>query len=192
MSDSFQKNNNLFVDLPRLQEIFEELRQGKHICQADGDIYFQISERHNDFTALFRQLGFELKKHRRGFYYFHHSSSNMSTQAEKIAVFMFMLIEHLADQGDNIEDALMNRQFAYSDLPHLSTDRYRAIMHQLEIIDEEDLHDVLKNMARIGVVDCINDSVFAFRSPVYRFLDICQEIATANKNEMTESAELNE
>lgn len=191
MSDSFQKKNNLFVDLPWLQEIFEELRQGKHICQADGDLYFQLCERHNDFTALFRQLGFELKKHRRGFYYFH-SSSNMSGQAEKIAVFMFMLIEHIADQGDNIEDALMNRQFPYSDLPHLSTDRYRAIMNQLEIMDEEGLRDVLRSMARIGVVDCINDSLFAFRSPVYRFLDICQEITTANKDETAESAELNE
>lgn len=170
------------VDLPGLQEIFEALRQGRHICQGDGKIYRQLSDHYNDFISLFRQLGFELKKHRRDFYYFH-SPNSMSGQSEKMAVFMFILIESLADQGLAIEDTLMNQQFAYGNLPHLATARYREIMNQLEITNEDALIGIVNSMSRLGFVVGINDASFAFQTPVYRFLDICQDIVQNRKSQ---------
>ena|SRR3989339_1559736 len=176
------EDTKAYINLPGLQEIFEALRQGRHICQGDGEIYRQLSERHDDFISLFSQLGFELKKHRRNFYYFH-SSNTMSGQSEKMAVFMFILIESIADQGHNIEDTLMNQQFTYGNLSHLTIARYREIMNQLEIFDENGLIGIVSSMARIGFVECINDISFAFRSPIYRFLDVCQDIAQNHKSQ---------
>lgn len=179
-----EQNNNSTTDLiqlPGLQEIFETLRQGRHICLADGRLYTQLSENYDAFGALFGQLGFDLKKHRRDFYYFH-SANSMSGQSEKMAVFMFILIEHIADKGLNIEDTLMNQQFAYAELPHLKNARYKAMMSQLEVLDEDGLVGIVTAMDRTGFAERLNDSLFAFRSPVYRFLDICQEFALQQRN----------
>jgi hypothetical protein len=171
-----------FTELPDLQEIFESLRQGRHICQLDGRIYHQLSENYNTYYALFDKLGFALKKHRREFYYFH-STNSMSVQSEKMAVFMFILIEYIADQGHNIEDTLMNQQFAFNQLPHLKNARYKNIMSQLNVLEEEDLINIISHMDRTGFAERLNDAYFAFRSPVYRFLDICQDISSKHKSD---------
>jgi hypothetical protein len=171
-----------FVELPGLREIFEALRLGRHICQPDGRIYNQLNENYDAYNALFAQLGFDLKKHRRDFYYFH-SPNSMSGQSEKMAVFMFILIEHIADKGHNIEETLMNQQFAYNQLPHLKNARYKNIMNQLDVLDEDGLIDIVANMDRTGFAEHLNDSSFAFRSPIYRFLDICQDISLKQKSD---------
>jgi len=182
MNKQDEINVRVFVELPSLQEIFEALRQGRHICQTDGHIYNHLNENYNAFNVLFGQLGFELKRHRRDFYYFH-SPNSMSGQSEKMAVFMFILIEHIADKGHNIEDTLMNQQFAYNQLPHLKNARYRGIMSQLDVLDEDNLINIVTNMERTGFAERLNDSLFAFRCPIYRFLDICQDISIKQKSD---------
>lgn len=182
MNKQDSSDAKVFVDLPGLQEVFEALRYGRHICQIDGRIYNQLNENYKAYTALFAQLGFELKRHRRDFYYFH-SSNSMSGQSEKMAVFMFILIEHIADKGLNIEDTLINQQFAYSQLPHLKNARYKGIMSQLDVTEEDGLFNIVTNMDRTGFAERLNDSSFAFRSPIYRFFDICQDIAAKQKTD---------
>ena len=112
-----------------------------------------------------------------------YSPYTMSEKSERIAVFMFILIEWITDQGQNIEEALMNQQFSYDELPHLTTARYRDILAQLNVFDTDGLATIVTNMARMGFAERINDQTFAFRSPVYRFLDICQDIARTQKQE---------
>jgi hypothetical protein len=96
-------------------------------------------------------------------------------------VFMFILIESITDQGQAIEEALMNQQFNVDGLPHLTTVRYREYMAQLDILDDEGLDRIVTNMVRMGFADRVTDQVFAFRCPVYRFLDICLDIARNQK-----------
>jgi len=182
MSSADEHTNQAVTTLPGLKEIFEALRQGRHLCRADGQLYQQLEDHRKAFVNLFDQLGFELKKHRRDFYYFY-SPNTISEKSERIAVFMFILIEWITDQGRNIEEALMNQQFNYDDLPHLTTARYRDILAQLNVFDGDGLVTIITNMARMGFAERINDQVFAFRSPVYRFLDICQDIARSQKQE---------
>jgi hypothetical protein len=50
-------------------------------------------------------------------------------------------------------------------------------MAQFGIYDGDGLRTVGTNMIRMGFAERVNDEVFAFRCPVYRFLDICQDIA---------------
>jgi len=182
MSNADEHAHQAAATLPGLKEIFEALRQGRHLCLADGQLYQQLEDHREAFAGLFDQLGFELKKHRRGFYYFY-SPYTMSEKSERIAVFMFILIEWITDQGQNIEEALMNQQFSYDELPHLTTARYRDILAQLNVFDTDGLATIVTNMARMGFAERINDQTFAFRSPVYRFLDICQDIARTQKQE---------
>jgi hypothetical protein len=178
MPKPHESSSQAMVTLPGLKDIFEALRQGRHLCQADGSLYRYLEDHRETFSDLFGQLGFELKKHRRDFYYFY-SRNTISEKSERMAVFMFMLIEWITDQGHNIEEALMNQQFSFDELPHLTTQRHRDIMAQLGIFDGDGLRTVGTNMIRMGFAERVNDEVFAFRCPVYRFLDICQDIASS-------------
>jgi hypothetical protein len=176
MSNADEPSSRAMATLPHLRDIFEALRQGRHLSLADGSLYQSLEDDREVFSNLFEQLGFELKKHRRDFYYFC-SPNTMSERSERIAVFMFILIEWITDQGHNIEEALMNQQFISHELPHLTILRYRDILAQLGILDSDGLDTIVTNMIRMGFAERVNEKVFAFRCPVYRFLDICQDIA---------------
>ncbi len=192
MSNADEPSSRAMATLPNLRGVFEALRQGRHLSRADGFLYQSLEDDREVFASLFDQLGFELKKHRRDFYYFC-SPNTMSERSERIAVFMFILIEWITDQGHNIEEALMTQQFSFDELPHLTTQRYRDYMAQLGILDSDGLRTIVTNMIRTGFSERVNDEVFAFRCPVYRFLDICQDIARSQtQNGSGEEGEDNE
>ena len=182
MCSADEHTNQAVTTLPGLKEIFEALRQGRHLCRADGQLYQQLEDHRKAFVNLFDQLGFELKKHRRDFYYFY-APNIMTEKSQRIALFMFILIQWITDQGQPIEEALMNQQFNYDELPHFKNARYQEMLAQLNVVDTDGLATIVTNMARMGFADRINDQIFAFRTPVYRFLDICQDIARSQKQD---------
>ena len=89
--------------LPHADKVFDALRRGKHISPADDEIYAALAHHPEDFRLLFKALGFELCTHPRGFYYFKGGDS-LSDKVTKIAVFMFILIDHLAGAVVRIEN----------------------------------------------------------------------------------------
>jgi hypothetical protein len=108
--------------LPHLGEIFDVLRRGRH----------------------FHHLGFRLVVHQRDFFYFRGKDS-LSPQASRMAVFVFILIESLADQGEPVVDTLMTRTFTIADLPHLKGARYRAYLQEAGPSDEDELRGIVSN-----------------------------------------------
>ena len=161
--------------LPRLKEVFEHLRRGRHLCPEDGDLYRAVHDHQDAFRDLFFHLGFDLKAHHRGFFYFHGQGSLSDTGA-RMAVFMFILLEAMGDQGKSVEEELMTATFTLADMPHLNGNRYRAYMKEAGIDGEEGLELVIRNMERFGFLQRLREGVFRFRIPVYRFLDLCHEI----------------
>lgn len=161
--------------LPRLKEVFEILRRGRHICPEDGDLYWAVHDNLDSFQDLFSHLGFHLKAHHRDFFYFHGQGSLSDTGA-RMAVFMFILLEVMGDQGKSVEEELMTATFSLSDMPHLSGNRYRSYMKEAGIDGEEGLELVIRNMERFGFLQRLREGSFRFRIPVYRFLDLCHEV----------------
>ncbi len=139
------------ASLPHLREIFDLLRRGRHIAEADADYYWALKDNLDKYTAFFDQLGFTLTAHGRGFYYFHEPVT-FSDRSRRMAVFMFVLIEHLADRGEPIEDTLLSRVFRLEELPHFTSDRYRGYMKEAGIADSADLLNVLRGMELLGFV----------------------------------------
>jgi hypothetical protein len=93
-----------------------------------------------------------------------------------MAVFVFILIESLSDQGEPVVDTLMTRTFAIPDLPHLKSARYRAYLKEAGASSEDDLRKVVNQLERLGFVQRHTEDAFTFRTPAYRFFDICIEI----------------
>lgn len=161
--------------LPHLREIFDLLRRGRHICEADADYYWALKDSLEKYAAFFDQLGFSLVEHGRGFYYFHEPVT-FSDRARRMAVFMFILVEHLADRGEAIEETLLSRLFRIDELPHFRSDRYRGYMKEADIAGEVDLANVLRGMELLGFVKREDEGSFRFQRPIYRFMDLCLEV----------------
>jgi hypothetical protein len=161
--------------LPKLKEVFEVLRRGRHLCPEDGDLYWALRDHLEAFTDLFSHLGFRLVAHPRDFFYFEGEGS-LSEVSARMALFLFILIEHLADQGLAVEEGLMTRAFSLPELPHLGSDRYRAYLKEAGVEGEEGLEGILKNLERFGFARRTGGTGFRFRPPAYRFLDLCHEV----------------
>jgi len=161
--------------LPRLKDVFRELRRGRHICADDGPLHRALREHHRAFAELFEQLGFRFERHPRGFFYFCGEEA-LSETARRLSVFMFVLIEWLGDQGQSIGDALETGTYALARLPHLTHPRYAAYMREAGVTDDTALAALVARLERLGFAQRLNADEFRFRSPVYRFLDLCEEI----------------
>ncbi len=99
--------------------------------------------------GLFSRLGFRLESHPRGFYYFHGMGS-LSDRSERMAVFMFILVEWLSDRGKVVEESLMTRKFSLSALPYLQVERYRKYMEEAGVSGMTGLMDIVRNLERFG------------------------------------------
>ncbi len=185
------KSENV-LDLPHLAEVFEALRRGKHISVRDGDLFQALEKRERLFEALFEKLGFKLIRHPRDFFYFL-DTANFTDLSARMAVFMFILVESLADRGESVEETVMTRRFAYQDLPHLQGERYQTYMREAGIVTPEELAGIVRTMERFGFARRMDEETFCFDAPIYRFLDLCLEQARqAAKAEATPSGPIDE
>ena len=171
-----EEKNDGVMDLPHLAEVFEALRRGKHLSSRDGDLFHALKKHESLFESLFAKLGFKMVHHTRDFFYFL-DTSNFTDLSAKIAVFMFILVEYLADQGDTVEDTVMTRRFAYKDLPHLQGERYQTYMREADVTTPEDLTAIVRTMERFGFTRRMDAETFCFDVPIYRFLDLCMDMA---------------
>lgn len=164
-------------ELPHLDLIFQRLCRGRHICAEDGDQYRALYDNFDLYRQLFERLGFRLEVHPRDFYYFRGEKS-LSDSSSRMALFVFILMEHLEGQGEPVAESILTREFAIADMPHFSTDRYRIYMKESGISDPDGLEGVVNNLDKFGFA-ARKGSSFRFRTPVYRFFDICHAILQA-------------
>lgn len=181
-------NSNSVLELPHLAEIFENLRRGKHVSTRDGDIFQDLKRQGRLYEALFARLGFKLVHHPRDFFYFF-DTTNFTDLSARMAVFMFILVESLADKGASVEEAVLTRRFAYKDLPHLQGDRYQTYMREAGIMNAEDLAAIVRTMERFGFARRADEETFTFEVPIYRFLDLCMDMADKNGQPQTDAAQ---
>ncbi len=179
MSD---KLTDRIIDVPHLAKVFDALRSGRHIGMSESTLYTALKSNFETFHALFAQLGFTLIHHPRDFFYFT-DRTNFTEQSRRMALFVFILIEYLADCGDAIEDTLMSRSFHYAELPHLSSERYRRMMSEAGVGDVAAVEQLVRTMERFGFVETRGGGTFLFKSPAYRFLDVCLELASEQKDD---------
>lgn len=160
--------------LTQLTPIFRELFKGYHISQRDSELYSQLSNLQDAFRALFRAMGFELVCDSRGFYYFvpEQMGAQVNKTAQRLALFTFILVEHLADQGRNPLAVLDGGTLGRDELPAL-LDKYRDLFVQAEVQTQEDLEEkVMRRLSQLGFAQEDN-GIYRFLPPMHRFLDVC-------------------
>ncbi|MCK9382941.1 MAG: hypothetical protein M0P95_18000 [Sulfuritalea sp.] len=162
------------LDLPcKLDDIFREFSRGRHLSAQDGDIYIALEQRPDDYILLFGRLGFELVHDARGFYYFAGSNRGIAGGIQRLALFVYILIDWLADSGESITEALAGKAFAVDALPHLASDRYRGYLAHVDVENADGLADIIRTMDNFGFAKQMGDGSFRFLPPVHRIVDAC-------------------
>ncbi|AYC31705.1 chromosome partitioning protein [Pseudomonas cavernae] len=164
-------------ELTQLAPIFRELFKGYHVNQRDAELYAQLTNLQDQYRALFRALGFELVCDRRGFYYFvpEQMGAQVNKTAQRLALFTFILVEHLADQGRDPLAVLDGGSLGRDELPPL-LEKYRDLFLQAEVTSQEELEEkVMRRLSQLGFAFDDN-GVYRFLPPMHRFLDVCLSV----------------
>ena len=171
-------------DLPHLAEIFQMLSSGRHICLSDGKYFYAIQNDLNNFTAFFKALKYDLITHPKEFYYFkaHTGNKNNNKSTQQMALFVFILIEHLDKKEADLVNQLMSQRFSIENLPHLKTERYTELMKEVGVTEQERIRSILETLQKYGFVILHDNDTFDFKTPIHRFFDLC--VAELKKAEL--------
>ncbi len=164
-------------ELSQLAPIFRELFKGYHVSRRDAELYSQLSNLQDQYRALFKALGFELVCDSRGFYYFvpEQMGAQVNKTAQRLALFTFILVEHLADQGRDPLAVLDGGSLGRDELPPL-LEKYRDLFLQAEVQTQEELEEkVMRRMTQLGFAGEEN-GIYRFLPPMHRFLDVCLSV----------------
>lgn len=179
-----QSTDNLTaVSLPkRLESVFRSLRNGKHICRADGADYFDVERHEEDYRSVLQALGYKLVHHPQGFYYVVGHGPMTAQRLRAITLFMLILFQDLEDNKFKEEErswerTLQRREFRIAELPHFETAQRRTMLDAVGVTPVTIQPKVLRFLKQLGIVDLLDDDRFMFRPPVHRFLDLFLEYA---------------
>lgn len=140
-------------------------------------------ERNEDlYRALLGGLGYELVHHGQGFYYLKGGNYLSTQRLQAITLFVLILFQDLEDKkfqnaDRSWERLLLTRTFDVNELPHFQTPQRRSMLFTLGVTAETLAERVLRPMARFGMLEMVGVNNIQFRSPVYRFIDLCMKIA---------------
>lgn len=164
-------------EMSQLALIFRELLKGGHISRRDPELYSQLSTLQDSYRALFKAQGFELVCDSRGFYYFvpEQMGAQVNKTAQRLALFTFILVEHLADQGRDPLAVLDGGSLGRDELPPL-LEKYRDLFQQAEVGTQDELEEkVMRRLTQLGFAFDDNGS-YRFLAPMHRFLDVCLSV----------------
>ncbi len=164
-------------ELTQLAPIFRELFKGYHISHRDPELYTQLSSHQDQYRGLFRAMGFELVCDTRGFYYFvpEQVGAQVNKTAQRLALFTFILVEHLADQGRDPLSVLDGGSIGREELPPL-LEKYRDLFLQAEVQTQEELEEkVMRRLTQLGFAS-EDSGVYRFMPPMHCFLDVCLSV----------------
>ncbi len=164
-------------EMTQLAPIFRELLKGYHLSRSEPECYAQLSSMQDQYRALFKALGFELVCDPRGFYYFvpEQMGAQVNKTAQRLALFTFILVEHLADQGRDPLAVLDGGTLGRDELPAL-LDKYRDLFLQAEVTTQDELEEkVIRRLTQLGFAEDSN-GIYRFLPPMHRFLDVCLSV----------------
>jgi chromosome condensin MukBEF MukE localization factor len=178
----------------KLAEVFRLLRKGRHICVEDGPNYRIVEQEEDRYRIVLDALGYELIHHAQGFYYIKGGKTFSSRGLQSITIFVFLLFQHLEDNKQGEPDhmwvrSLTTKRFVIDELPHFGTQQHRAMMANLELTRPTLHQRVLRVLDQLGMLEFIDDHSFRFRSPIYRFVDLCMAYAEEQGDEAISQAD---
>lgn len=172
--------------LSQLQALFKLLSSGAHLNRLqDTDLWLDLEKHYPSYESLFAALGFTLVMDGRGFAYFktEQASSYTGKLTRRLALQLMLLFEYQADQGLHLFQFQQWR--IDTSLLETLSQHYHALLEAEEMASTEALTEILERSARVGFA-VYDDGCFWLLPAVYRYLDLFEELAQADKPELDE------
>ena len=172
--------------LSQLQALFKLLSSGTHLNRLqDTDLWLDLDKHYAMYEGLFAALGFTLVMDGRGFAYFktEQASSYTGKLTRRLALLLMLLFEYQADQGLHLFQFQQWR--IDTSLLEMLSQHYHALLEAEEMASTQALTETLERSARVGFA-VYDDGCFWLLPAVYRYLDLFEELAQADKPELDE------
>lgn len=172
--------------LSQLRALFKLLSSGAHLNRLrDTDLWLDLDKHYMAYEGLFAALGFTLVMDGRGFAYFKTDQANSYTGklTRRLALLLMLLFEYQADQGLHLFQ-FQQWRIDTSLLEQLGQ-HYHALLEAEEMASTQALTETLERAARVGFA-VYDDDCFRLLPAVYRYLDLFEELANADKPELDE------
>lgn len=172
--------------LSQLQALFKLLSSGTHLNRLqDTDLWLDLDKHYAMYEGLFVALGFTLVMDGRGFAYFktEQASSYTGKLTRRLALLLMLLFEYQADQGLHLFQFQQWR--IDTSLLEMISQHYHALLEAEEMASTQALTETLERSARVGFA-VYDDGCFWLLPAVYRYLDLFEELAKADKPELDE------
>ena len=183
----------MIIDLShfkQLQPLFKLLSSGAHLNRLqETELWVELETHQDSYQTLFASLGFSLVVDGRGFAYFKtdQASSYTGKLTRRLALVLMLLFEYQADQGLHL--------FKFQQWPLNDTLLEKLMLHYQVILEAEEIHhqqslkEILDSAARIGFLVC-TDGVYWLLPAVHRYLDLFEELAQAERADLTQPSDL--
>ena len=163
--------------LPHAKQLFKQLNSGTHLNRHHDHQLFSVLEKHSEqYSELFKALGFELVINTRGYAYFK-TEKTLNTNTHKLtrqlALFMLLLFEYQADAG--VDLSRFDQWRIDNELITVLWQKNHSLLEAEEISNIDELKGVLKSAERVGFVAYENNN-YHLLAAVYRYLDLFEEL----------------
>lgn len=172
--------------LPQLKALFKLLSSGAHLNRLqDTDLWLDLDKHYAAYEGLFAALGFTLVMDGRGFAYFKTDQASAYTGklTRRLALLLMLLFEYQADQGLHLFQFQQWR--IDTSLLETLSQHYHALLEAEEMASTQALTETLERATRVGFA-IYDDGCFWLLPAVYRYLDLFEELAQADKPELDE------
>lgn len=169
--------------LTHVRPIFKRFNSGAHINrEQELELWKELEDHLDDYTALFSALGFSLVLDARGFAYFKtdQGSSYTGKQSRKLALIIMLLFEYQADHGLHLFQFKQWRIDA--ELIANLWQQYQAILTAEEFTDASAIKEVLDSATRVGFA-VSDENAYLLLPAVHRYLDLFEELAQSERND---------
>ncbi len=160
------------------------LSSGYHLSKDDFDLYHDLQNHETEYESLFEALGYKLKSDHRGFYYFLPPGAQpaLNKTTRKMALIIFLMVEHLADDGRDPLSEVRDGEYELGKLAASLWEKDPDLLREGGLSSEEEVTNCLsKSFTKLGFAHA-EGTMFRFRTPVVRFLDLCMELGRREKN----------
>lgn len=164
--------------IPNLKKIFQALLRGRHISNEDFNLYHELQDRESTYDALFEALGYGLVSDRRGYYFLvpENSDLTMNATTQKMCLLVFVLVDLLADLGRDPIHVLTRSSVDLGEITTLMHDRYGDLLEEGGFPTTDSISKYFATVfQRLGFAT-VNGNILRFRPPIYRFVDVCEEV----------------
>lgn len=175
-------------DIPGKKQVFQALVSGMHISLQSGELYHYLNNNLDNYRTELETLGYQLVHEMDYFYIQDHQEERANDYSRRCLVFVTIMIETISNTGADILETLLSETgFEVDQLPHLSTERYRNYMQNLDIGETKQLRSLLINMHRSGFVEYREiDNFLRFLTPVNRYLQLSLDILEQHNKQNNE------